>query len=100
MVWCMISDGNRMVLNIVTSRLFAFLIFQHLLSFSKFLPAPGARKPPIGFDDRLLKNLYWPWTSYHITNFVDFLEDLQFLKFSKIIAFFRFFQPQEPRNLL
>ena len=34
---CMVSDGViEWFSNIVTSRIFAFLIFQHLLSFSKF----------------------------------------------------------------
>ena len=57
----MVSSGNEMVFNILTSRIFAFFFLQNLLfQFFDiychdlfFFPNLGARKPPLGFDNSL-----------------------------------------------
>ena len=68
--------------------------FEKLQFFSKLstfivliygFPAPRARKPPIGFNDRLLNFYYRPWNSFqlfNITNFIIFL--------TKLVIFFKF----------
>ena len=34
----------------------------------QFFPDPGARKPPYGFDNNVLKNFYWLWNRFQLFN--------------------------------
>ena len=97
--YCMVSKCYGMFFKFSTPRILAFLFLQNMQFFRHFLYLIRFfnRKSPLGFDNKLLENVFWPWinfqlllsqvlaVSYAICNF-------QVLKF---LSIFRFLQPQE-----
>ena len=61
-----------------------FSIFLHLFFVIQVFtdPGGGGRKPPYGFNNKSLKNLYWPWT------FIFFNITIFFHVFSQILSVF------------
>ena len=104
--FCIISKCNGMFFKISTTRILLFFcktVFSVILTFFVIIQVfQPNRKSPLGFINKLLEFIFWPWISFQhlLSQILAVLCNPQFFKFEIFCHFFRFLRPQEPHNLL
>ena len=98
-----------MFFKISTPQILAFfftklaILFQFFDIFVIILVFQCNRKSPLGFDNKLLENFFWPRISFQLLLLqivAVFYATCNFVQVLNFLSFFRFLQPQEPHNLL